>query len=61
MLMCETCGYSWPNYDGDFNHCHFEGPEGWAPCEYDEYNDSFEDDYHDDIIEEPEDFELFEV
>lgn len=42
-MDCITCGYCWAdvNEDGEsesLEYCHFDGPEGWAPCEYVEYD-----------------------
>lgn len=38
MRCSDNCGYYWKEEDEAFARCHFEGPEGWAPCEQ-------EDDY----------------
>lgn len=39
MGPCEkrNCGYFWQEEWEDYPTCHFEGPEGWAPCEQDDY------------------------
>lgn len=37
--MCKTCGYYWRTEEEPFPSCHFEGPEGWAPCEQEEPNE----------------------
>lgn len=38
MGPCEkrNCGYFWKEEWEDYPTCHFDGPEGWAPCEQDE-------------------------
>lgn len=41
MSIC-PCGYWWADLDEDgrpitSEYCHYDGPEGWAPCEYEEY------------------------
>lgn len=36
MLTCETCGYHWQEEGERYPRCHFDGPEGWAPCEAEE-------------------------
>ena len=54
-MDCITCGYCWAdvNEDGEpesFEYCHFDGPEGWAPCAQDEYDEEVEhyfDPYYD--------------
>lgn len=35
MSYCDriNCGYYYKTEDDDFPCCHFEGPDGWAPCE----------------------------
>lgn len=47
-----NCGYYYKEEGEKFPHCHFEGPVGWAPCEYDDYyiepeDDDYPDDYYD--------------
>ena len=63
MSRCEQCGYQWPDVDEEGNlisapYCHFEGPDGWAPCEQDEYEDEYDEaiytDYLDMLSEEEE-------
>ena len=44
MSKCTNCGYYWADLDEDgaplsFEYCHFEGPDGWAPCEQDDYEE----------------------
>lgn len=41
MGYCErtNCGYYWKEEGEDFPCCHFTGPDGWAPCEYDDYKE----------------------
>lgn len=39
-MDCITCGYYWADLDEDgtpisLEYCHFDGPEGGAPCEQD--------------------------
>ena len=38
MGYCDqiNCGYWWKDDDEDFPHCHYEGPDGYAPCEIDD-------------------------
>ena len=38
MGYCDkiNCGYWWKDDDEDFPHCHYEGPDGSAPCEIDD-------------------------
>lgn len=38
-MRCENCGYYWQDEEDKYPHCHFEGPDGWAPCEQDEYEE----------------------
>lgn len=51
MRCSDNCGYYWKEEDEDFPCCHFEGPDGWAPCEQEE----IEDYYFEDEIEGSED------
>ena len=44
MSRCEYCGYYWADLDEDgaplsFEYCHHDGPDKWAPCEQDSYNE----------------------
>ena len=44
MNRCFNCGYCWAdvNEDGEpesLEYCHFDGPDEWAPCEQDSYNE----------------------
>lgn len=41
MGFCESfnCGYWWQEEGEDFPRCHFDGPEGWAPCEVEDNED----------------------
>ena len=32
-MKCADCGYHWQEEGEEYPRCHFEGPEGWAPCE----------------------------
>ena len=45
-MTCKECGYCWKEEGEKYAHCHFEGPEGWAPCEQDEeeYEEEDEED-----------------
>lgn len=43
MSLCETCGYHWKEEGERYPRCHFEGPEGWAPCEAEEDDYIYED------------------
>lgn len=43
-MKCTECGYYWKKEDEKYPRCHFEGPEGWAPCEAEELDsDEWED------------------
>ena len=51
-MDCKYCGYCWAdvNEDGEpesLEYCHFDGPEGWAPCEYVEYDEYTDEAYVD--------------
>lgn len=35
-MRCTDCPYCWKGEDDRFPCCHFEGPDGWAPCEQDD-------------------------
>ena len=41
--MCENCPYHYKTEDDRFPCCHFEGPEGWAPCECEEEEENEEE------------------
>ena len=43
--MCENCPYHYKTEDDSFPCCHFEGPDGWAPCEYEEEYEEEEEEY----------------
>jgi len=52
--MACNCGYWWADLDENgtpisVEYCHYDGPEGWAPCEQDEEPDGYWD-------EEPDDY-----
>lgn len=64
MGRCDYCGYNWADLDDEGTpisreHCHWVGPDDWAPCaqddEYDYTNEEYEsymseyeeDDYYD--------------
>ena len=46
MSYCDeiNCGYYYKAEEDDFPCCHFDGPNGWAPCEYDDYEEEDDDD-----------------
>ena len=56
-MDCKHCGYCWADLDDEgvpmsFEYCHFDGPDGWAPCEYeDSYEEYLEEDYSDEVEE----------
>lgn len=35
-MKCTECGYYYKAEEDEYPCCHFEGPEGWAPCEQEE-------------------------
>jgi hypothetical protein len=35
-MKCTECGYYYKTEKDKYPCCHFEGPEGWAPCEQEE-------------------------
>lgn len=44
MDRCFNCGYMWADLDDEGRpitreYCHYEGPDGWAPCEQDDYQE----------------------
>ena len=46
MSRCEQCGYWWADVDEDgetisYPSCHYEGPDDWAPCAQDEYEQEY--------------------
>lgn len=54
-MDCRNCGYCWADVDGDgmpisLEYCHFDGPDDWAPCAQDEY-----DEYANEVYIEEED------
>lgn len=53
--MCENCPYHYAVEDERFPRCHFEGPEGWAPCEWEEEEEEDED--YPELIFDPEEEE----
>ena len=55
MSRCEQCGYQWPDVDENGElisapYCHYEGPDEWAPCAQDDYEEDY--DYEEDLREE---------
>lgn len=55
--MCENCPYHYAAEDERFPRCHFEGPEGWAPCEWEEEDCEEEDEEYPELIFDPEEEE----
>lgn len=57
MNRCFNCGYMWADLDEEGRpitneYCHYDGPDGWAPCEYeDNYEEYPEEDYSDEVEE----------
>ncbi len=41
-MRCTDCGYCWKEQNEDYARCHFEGPDGWAPCEQEESEEEYE-------------------
>ena len=44
MNRCFGCGYWWADCDEDGTpitneYCHYEGPDAWAPCAQDDYDE----------------------
>lgn len=39
-MTCANCGYHWREDNEDYPCCHYEGPDAWAPCAYE---DAYED------------------
>ena len=55
MSRCTNCGYHWADCDENgapisLEYCHYVGPEDWAPCAQDDYEEP-EEDYYDDTEE----------
>ena len=53
IMDCKHCGYYWADLDDEgkpisLPYCHYEGPDEWAPCAQDDYEelDDDEDDYN---------------
>ena len=44
-MTCKDCPYCWKAEDESYARCHFDGPDGWAPCEIED--DYTPDDYND--------------
>ena len=43
-MSCKDCPYHYKTEEDNFSCCHFEGPNGWAPCEQEvEYYEEDED------------------
>lgn len=43
-MCCKDCPYHWREKDEKYPCCHFVGPEGWAPCEQEEFEEEDKDD-----------------
>ena len=43
MGYCQdsNCGYYWKAEGEYYPHCHFEGPDGTAPCEVEDNEDEY--------------------
>ena len=41
-MSCKDCPYYYKTEEDNFPCCHFEGPNGWAPCEQE--GDNYEED-----------------
>lgn len=59
MNRCFNCGYMWADLDDEGRpitreYCHYEGPDAWAPCEYDEYDEYADEAYVDECEAEEE-------
>lgn len=52
--MCENCPYHYRAEDERFPRCHFEGPEGWAPCEWEEEEEEDEEEKYPELVFDPE-------
>ena len=35
-MRCKDCPYFWKEDCERYARCHYEGPDGWAPCEQEE-------------------------
>lgn len=44
-MKCTECGYHYKTEEDEYPCCHFEGPEGWAPCEQEEEGEEEDDPY----------------
>lgn len=47
-MKCTECGYHYKTEKDAYPCCHFDGPEGWAPCEQEEEEIEAEDEEEDD-------------
>ena len=52
-MECTECGYYYKAEEDEHPRCHFEGPEGWAPCEQEE--DEETEDIDEEEFDEDED------
>ena len=57
-MKCTECGYHYKTEQDEYPCCHFDGPEGWAPCEQEEEEIEAEDEEEDDpyTIKDPMSF-----
>ena len=45
-VKCKECAYWWKEKCEAYPRCHFEGPDDWAPCNYE---DDYEEPEHDEF------------
>ena len=43
-MMCKNCVFHYQDEDDSFPCCHCCAPDGWAPCELEDYNEEYEED-----------------
>ena len=55
-MKCTECGYYYKTEEDEYPCCHFEGPEGWAPCEQEE-DEETEDIDEEEFDEEEDDWD----
>lgn len=58
-MDCKNCAYCWADLDEEgrpisLEYCHYDGLEGWAPCEYEEPYEEYPEEDHSAEIEEYE-------
>ena len=46
MAYCASinCGYFFQGRNENYPSCHFDGPDGWAPCEVEDNEPDYPDD-----------------